>query len=346
MTYILYGAGAAGRYALKYLRGRGEEVVAFADNNPATQNGDIQNVPILSPVDAQAQYPDAKWVACAISRPAATEIRASIRALGVDSVPLWQCIDVCHGLPSADILRELCDLTTHDPESVAFLCDQYRFRQAPDYDDQNDPSPMSELYFPPFIGHLYDEHFVDCGACDGDTVKAFMERWEKWGWITAFEPDAKNRGKLERHIRLGDSISVFPDAISDHAGVVTFTSNGDYSSHIGGTERVPCSRLDDVSPTLPTFIKMDIEGSELEALWGARRILKEHSPVLAICAYHTSDHLWQIPLLIHAIQPDYKLFFRRYAEGAWETVWYAVPPGRAIPRVPASHESYSDNHEG
>jgi hypothetical protein len=73
---------------------------------------------------------------------------------------------------------------------------------------------------------------------------------------------------------------------------------------------------------------MDIEGAELEALWGARRILEENSPVLAICAYHTSDHLWQIPLLIHAIQPDYRLFFRRYAEGAFEIVWYAVPPER------------------
>ena len=96
----------------------------------------------------------------------------------------------------------------------------------------------------------------------------------------------------------------------------------------------------------PTYIKMDIEGAELEALWGARRILKEHSPVLAICAYHTSDHLWQIPLLIHAIQPDYKLYLRRYAEGAFELVWYAVPPDRVKSRIPLAHESYSDNHEG
>ena len=80
----------------------------------------------------------------------------------------------------------------------------------------------------------------------------------------------------------------------------------------------------------PTYIKMDIEGAELEALWGARRILKEHSPVLAICAYHTSDHLWQIPFLIHAIQPDYKLYLRRYAEGAFELVWYAVPVDRVL----------------
>jgi hypothetical protein len=52
--------------------------------------------------------------------------------------------------------------------------------------------------------------------------------------------------------------------------------------------------------------------------------------VLAICAYHASDHLWQIPLLIHALNPSYKIFLRRYAEGAWELVYYAVPPDRVL----------------
>jgi len=95
-------------------------------------------------------------------------------------------------------------------------------------------------------------------------------------------------------------------------------------------DNVTCTKLDNVLMEPPTYIKMDIEGAELEALWGARKLLKEHKPVLAICAYHTSDHLWEIPLLIHAIQPDYKLHLRRYAEGAWELVWYAIPAERVI----------------
>jgi hypothetical protein len=77
-------------------------------------------------------------------------------------------------------------------------------------------------------------------------------------------------------------------------------------------------------------MKFDIEGAEIEALRGARKILTADSPVLAVCAYHKSEHLYEIPLLIHAIQPDYRLFLRRYAEGAFELVWYAVPPNRLV----------------
>jgi hypothetical protein len=122
--------------------------------------------------------------------------------------------------------------------------------------------------------------------------------------------------------------------VSDYNGSTRFIVTGDYSAHLsydssGVGSMIAVEKLDDLrlNPP-PTFIKMDIEGSELEALWGARRILKEDKPVLAICAYHTADHLWQIPLLIHAIQPEYKLFLRRYRPGTWELVWYAVPPER------------------
>ena len=107
---------------------------------------------------------------------------------------------------------------------------------------------------------------------------------------------------------------------------------GDQTSHLGSSGEIDVQlvKLDDVIDESPTFIKMDIEGSELEGLWGAREIIRKHSPVLAICAYHTDDHIWQIPLLIHALNPRYKLYLRRYLEQPWEMVWYAVPLERAI----------------
>ena len=94
---------------------------------------------------------------------------------------------------------------------------------------------------------------------------------------------------------------------------------------------VPCRRLDDLTPSslpVPTYIKMDIEGMELEALAGAWWVIQVHRPVLAICAYHEGFHLWEIPLLLHKMVPTYDLRLRRYAEGAAELVWYAVPPER------------------
>jgi hypothetical protein len=112
---------------------------------------------------------------------------------------------------------------------------------------------------------------------------------------------------------------------------MTFTALGDQTSRLSknGSVTVPLFKLDTLlKDERPTFIKMDIEGAELEALWGAREIIRKHSPVLAICAYHESDHLWQIPLLIHSINPDLNLYLRRYLEATWELIWYAVPKGR------------------
>jgi hypothetical protein len=78
----------------------------------------------------------------------------------------------------------------------------------------------------------------------------------------------------------------------------------------------------------PTYIKFDIEGAEHDALLGATATLQSDMPVLAVSAYHKPEDLWDLPLLIRAIRPDYRMYLRRYSDERWETVLYAVPPGR------------------
>lgn len=330
---VLFGAGAAGRYALKHLRSQGIEPLCFADNDRTKFGTFIDGLMVSSPAQAQDEWPDATWVTTAISRPSATEIRAEMKAMGVKTKPLWECIPVCHGLPPRRAIYSLYKLL-EDTESRQELLNQRVFRESPDYDEQRDPSPISELYFPDFIKRLDAEVFCDCGAADGDTVKAFMNRWRTWKGIVAIEPDSLNFAKLSKYNNPHDRITGINAAVSDFDGATSFASFGDYSSHIdstGLTSLCSVKKLDSiVFNNPPTYIKMDVEGHELNAIWGARKLLKEHSPVLAICAYHTSDHLWEIPLLIHSINPDYRLYFRRYGEGAFEIVWYAVPPERIM----------------
>lgn len=338
---VLMGAGAAGTYALRFLRERGVEPLCFADNNADKWGTTLHGIPVVNPYSVND--PGATWVACAISRPAAPELRKQIRELGVKTKPLWECIPVCHGVPSDKIRKDLAAIT-YDAQSTLLVNDQCLFRRNPDYDQQVSPSPISELYFPDFITRRDDEVFIDCGAADGDTLTDFLIRWTQWKQIIAFEPDLANYRKLLDRVHGDKKVPRFLPvnaAVGDNSNAVSFIAAGDYSSHVEGvTSRdategmrveVACSKLDDLNyDAPPTYIKMDIEGAELEALWGARRTLKEHAPVLAICAYHTSDHLWQIPLLIHAINPEYKLYFRRYGEGAFEIVWYGVPPERLV----------------
>jgi len=90
-----------------------------------------------------------------------------------------------------------------------------------------------------------------------------------------------------------------------------------------------CQRLDSIQWSFPrTYIKIDIEGVEPEALRGASQVLRRYQPVLAVCTYHRSDHLWQISNLVHLISSQCHLVLRRYAEDCWEGVCYAIPPHR------------------
>lgn len=73
----------------------------------------------------------------------------------------------------------------------------------------------------------------------------------------------------------------------------------------------------------PTFIKMDIEGAELEALEGAKNTIVKSKPKLAICLYHKPDDLWKIPLYLKKLVPEYKFYIRHHSKVRWETVLYA-----------------------
>ncbi len=98
-----------------------------------------------------------------------------------------------------------------------------------------------------------------------------------------------------------------------------------------GATQIPCRRLDDVlGKTGASFIKMDIEGAEYDALCGAAEVIRRHHPVLSICLYHRQADVWKIPLLIHSMAENYRLFLRRYSDDCWEQVCYAIPENRLL----------------
>lgn len=74
----------------------------------------------------------------------------------------------------------------------------------------------------------------------------------------------------------------------------------------------------------PTFIELDIEGAEMNALIGAAGIIKNHSPKLAISIYHKPEDIVEIPAYILSLNQNYRFGLRHYSEGAFETVLYAI----------------------
>lgn len=83
--------------------------------------------------------------------------------------------------------------------------------------------------------------------------------------------------------------------------------------------------LDDCLSTFaPTLLKMDIEGAEYDAVQGARQMIRQHRPGLAVCVYHHPDDLWRIPLLIRSWDLGYRFYLRTHAFSGFDLVLYAV----------------------
>lgn len=77
---------------------------------------------------------------------------------------------------------------------------------------------------------------------------------------------------------------------------------------------------------------MDVEGAEGDTLSGARRLVEKYSPLLEVCVYHTQDHLWALPLLVHEMNPAYSYHLRPHKNELFDLVCYAVPAARAARR--------------
>lgn len=195
--------------------------------------------------------------------------------------------------------------------------------------------PRQEQYFPEDVrlANGYDR-FICCGAYDGDSIRRLHAIYGKVDEIVCFEPEAKIFNRLTDYLRenkseLANRIDAFPCAVYGESKILKFLSGHGLGSRIcdAGDSYVQSVTLDDALPGYePTFICMDVEGVELEALKGAEKILRQCTPDLAICLYHSPEHLWQIPAYIYSLDLGYRFNIRNYTSFTFETVMYASVP--------------------
>ena len=106
-----------------------------------------------------------------------------------------------------------------------------------------------------------------------------------------------------------------------------FDANGDIGAKIDGNGacEIKVTNLDSIPDcNNATFIKMDIEGSELEALKGAKKIITNNKPKLAICLYHSDKDMIDIIEFVRKKYPFYKIYVRHHSNIEGETVMYCV----------------------
>ena len=70
---------------------------------------------------------------------------------------------------------------------------------------------------------------------------------------------------------------------------------------------------------------MDIEGGEINAIEGAKNVIRKFTPKLAISVYHNLSDFWEIPFKVLQINKKYNIYLRHYTEGLAETVMFFIP---------------------
>ena len=351
---VLFGAGSLGQHTLRGLRKIGIEPLCFVDNNKSFWGKSVDGIPVLSPAEGAKRYGNRATFVVTIWRGESTERMAArveqLRQIGCETVVpflslYWKYSDALlphymNDLPhrvhaQADRVRQALHLMATEASRREYLA-QMRFRLLGDFASL--PAPVhGDVYFRDELFCLgADETLVDCGAFDGDTVALFLEKTaHSFRGAVAFEPDPANYVKLSERMsslpfKTRERIAIHQAATGEtNTRVMTDVGKGVASKIGDGDCEVKCISLDSTLRDVPvSFIKMDIEGSELDTLAGARELIQKNAPILAICAYHKQSDLWNIPLFIHDISPDYSFHLRPHLLEGWDLAYYAIPSSR------------------
>lgn len=182
-----------------------------------------------------------------------------------------------------------------------------------------------DMYFENFLNLSSSPVFVDAGGYIGDTTENFIAHYPKFEKIFFFEPEGSNIKLAKETLRKYRNITYFQNGLSNKNETVCFSGNGLYGSVVeNGETCIKVLKLDDVIQEKVDFIKMDIEGSESAAIEGAKEIIKEYHPTMAISVYHKKYDFWKIPQQILSIRSDYKLYMRHYTQGTTDSVMFFI----------------------
>lgn len=173
-----------------------------------------------------------------------------------------------------------------------------------------------------------NESYLDLGAYRGDTVEEFLHYCNnEYDGITALEPDRRTFKKLTEYLADVPKSTAVQKAIYSDSRTLIFSSKAGRQSTISSKgEAIETTTVDELcADKTVTYIKMDVEGAEEKAISGAHITLKNQKPKLNIALYHRSADIFEIPLQIAQINPDYKFHIRRHPYiPCWDMNLYCV----------------------
>lgn len=189
-----------------------------------------------------------------------------------------------------------------------------------------------------------DEIFIDCGGYNGDTLREFRQisedRFQKY---YLFEPDnglireaEKSAGGDDRFVFVNkgvwseDAVLMFRAESSAGNGTIVMENRSE------NIVKVPVTAIDCVTDR-GTFVKMDVEGSELAALRGAEKLIRSCRPKMAVCVYHKYEDYIELFDCIRSMG-DYRFYLRAQYDNIDMELYYLC-----IPEPENGSKNFSEN---
>lgn len=200
---------------------------------------------------------------------------------------------------------------------------RYRVTAAVNFLESAKEKNYKQYFDNTIINFSDNEVFVDCGSYIGDTIEEFISYQPKYKKIYSYEPSIEFFHKCVKSTRKFKNIKYLRAGVGEEykqIGLVALGA-GSYVSDLS-EDKINIVTLDGDIKEKITFLKMDIEGEEINAINGAKQHIINDNPKMAICLYHEANHIWKIPKVIDSINSNYKFYIRQYE---LDTVLYAIP---------------------
>lgn len=348
--FIAVGANSGGDQVCRWLAERGKQVLAYTDLSPALQNIPRNSLDVLAPADCLALL-DARtaFVIGTVRQCEAAEVLTV--QLGIDPQHVFPFINPMFAAHYAPGAQE--KLAPQLPRIRALLSDAASrdyFDRVTTFNRTMDPRQLTPQpcrigqygYAAPGANPKPGDIIVDCGAFTGDSFADFLAATKGRGHIHALEAFPPNFERLKANIardNLQAVVTPLAVAAGRQAGTIRMSGDeaiADGCAHIGAMHNAPaydvaCDTLDNLfADTRIDYLKMDIEGADLDALIGGRRLLRRCRPVVAVAAYHTPEHIAEIADFLCETLGPCRLYAAHDPSWVFHIHYIAVPDNRTV----------------
>ncbi len=342
---VLWGAGELSWYITSYLRYHGIEPECMCDNNPAKHGSVHLGFPVYSYEALKEKFgpQGGKYHIIVSTGPQYKEAIFAQLAAAHEKNPVWYLrgYEVCGEKINYPYI---CEHISQFEEAYSSLSDErskkvfvsvLNAKLSGDFTLYNEVMSGTEYFDEEIVKLKDDEVFLDVGAYKGKDIVEFAQRTGgKYDGIIALEPDRKTLELLKETLAANGikNVEIHIKGAWDKHAFLYFHDGREGSSRVSETTDTafPATSIevDTIENVLngrrATYISMDIEGAEHNAILGAEQVIKTWKPRIAVCVYHKREDLFDLLLLLKSFVPQYKFYMRHYTPNQTETVLYAI----------------------